>query len=140
MPYKDPVIRSKKATERAKKWAQENPEKANAKGRQWRSQNIKWFLHHGAKRRAKRDGVLFNLELTDIPDIPEICPIALIPVHPRNDGNQGPCDNSPSLDRINPVKGYVPGNVRVISHKGNRWKSDMVLNDLERLLKYMKGI
>jgi hypothetical protein len=31
---------------------------------------------------------------------------------------------SPTLDRIDNKKGYVPGNVRVISHRANRLKQD----------------
>lgn len=97
------------------------------------------MLVAAAKRRSLRDKVEFNLTLDNCPDIPDHCPIALIPLYQRNDGNKGPCDNSPSIDRIDPSKGYTEGNVRVISHKGNRWKSDMSLFDLERVLAYCKG-
>lgn len=32
--------------------------------------------------------------------------------------------NAPSLDRIRPALGYVPGNVRVISYKANRLRNN----------------
>ncbi len=48
--------------------------------------------------------------------------------------------NSPSLDRIEPQFGYVPGNIRVISHRANWLKLDatheelqLVADDLKRL-------
>ena len=91
-------------------------------------------------RRAKAKGIEFNLSLEDIPEIPEICPIALIPLFIKEyDGTKGPCENSPTLDRIDTRKGYVPDNIRVISFRGNRWKADMSIEDMERLLSYTKG-
>lgn len=139
MPYKNEDIRKEKAAERWGVWAKRNPERVNQRTREWRARNPKYMLRKSAERRAKLSGVVFNLSLDDIPDIPEVCPIALIPLHHRNDGKQGPCDNSPSLDRVDPSQGYIKDNIRVISHKGNRWKSDMTLEDLERLVLYMKS-
>ena len=37
---------------------------------------------------------------------------------------------SPSLDRIDSTKGYVPGNVWVISNKANRMKSNAAAEEL----------
>lgn len=127
------------SSERWKSWAKRNPEKANARMREWRDRNPEYMLVHSAKRRAKRDGVPFELTLETCPPIPEVCPVALIPIFKRNDGTKGPIDNSPTLDRINPELGYVVSNVRVLSHKGNRWKSDMKIEDIERLLAYARG-
>lgn len=137
MPYKDPVVRRIKSEERWERWAKRNPEKANARMREWRNRNPKYMLVHAASRRAKRDGIECTLTLENCPDIPEICPITLIPLFRRNDGKMGPCDNSPTLDRVNPNLGYTPDNVRVISHKGNRWKNDMTVTDIKRLLDYV---
>jgi hypothetical protein len=47
-------------------------------------------------------------------------------------------DNSPSIDQIVPGGGYVPGNVRIISWKANRLKSNATIDDLEAILAYMK--
>jgi hypothetical protein len=139
MPYKDPEIRSIKSGERYRSWASRNPVRANARMREWRQRNPKYFLHHSAKRRADGKGMEFNLSLDDIPDIPATCPIALIPIFARNDGKRGPCDNSPTLDRVDSSKGYTPDNIRVISFRANRWKSEMSIEQIERLLAYAKG-
>jgi hypothetical protein len=42
-------------------------------------------------------------------------------------------DGSPSLDRIDPGQGYVPGNVRVISDRANRLKGDRSIETLRLL-------
>ncbi|MCA3718382.1 MAG: hypothetical protein IM674_09025 [Brevundimonas sp.] len=42
-------------------------------------------------------------------------------------------DASPSLDRIDPHKGYVPSNVRVISDRANRLKGDRSLSEIQAL-------
>lgn len=88
-------------------------------------------------RRAKTKGIEFDLTLEDIPDIPEVCPIANIPIFIKEyDGTKGPCDNSPTLDRVDPSKGYTKDNVRVLSHRANRWKGEMTHEEILRLAAY----
>lgn len=74
------------------------------------------------KKRARENGVRFTLTVHDIPQVPECCPVLGIPL--KANDKAGPLDSSPSLDRIKPGYGYVPGNVRVISHRANRLRSD----------------
>lgn len=140
MPYKDPEARREATKKSWESWRQRNPEKAQASYQKWRKgeSGRDYYLWWSAKRRAKRDGTEFTITRADIPPTPEICPIALIPLKFRENNLKGPCNNSPSLDRVDPTKGYTVGNVRVVSHKGNRWKGDMTVTDVERLLKYMK--
>lgn len=141
MPYKDPDIAKEKRTERWTRWAERNPEEAAKRGREWRRRNPEYMLVYSAKRRAKERGIEFTLTRDNCPPIPEVCPVLLIPLmrRPEADKRKGPWDNSPSLDRINPELGYTPDNVRVISHKANRMKSDMTIEMLERLISYMRG-
>jgi hypothetical protein len=90
------------------------------------------------KCRAKRDGIPFNLEESDI-SIPEFCPVLGLKLVLINQGSGYHAD-SPSLDRIDPKLGYTKGNVRVISARANLLKNDatlmemrLVLQDLERI-------
>ena len=46
---------------------------------------------------------------------------------------------SPSLDRIDPAKGYVKGNIRYISARANRIKYDASAEELLQVLKYLEG-
>lgn len=81
-----------------------------------------------ARRRARDFHLVFSLDRADI-FIPVECPALGIPIRvggPRSEG-------SPSLDRIVPELGYVPGNVRVISDKANRLKGKRTLSQLREL-------
>ena len=75
-----------------------------------------------AKQRAKRDNVPFDIEVDDI-QIPEICPVLGIKLEVNVGGDTWE-DASPSLDKFYPPKGYVKGNVQIISWKANRLKSN----------------
>lgn len=95
-----------------------------------------------AKTRAKKNNLEFNVTKDDI-TIPELCPIFGIPLIVNNKdyetGNGGYLtDNSPSLDRIDISKGYIKGNVQVISMKANMLKSNGSIEDFERIIQYIK--
>lgn len=92
----------------------------------------------GVKKRARKTGTEFSLELNDIPFIPEYCPVLGIKIIANN--LAGPIDSSPSLDRINPKLGYIKGNVRIISNRANRIKSDATLEELKLVLKDAQNI
>jgi len=86
------------------------------------------------RSRAKKYDIPFNLTVDDIV-IPSHCPILDIPLIP---GKGKLHDGSPTVDKINPQLGYVKGNVRVISFKANRLKSDMDAQILRRILAYIE--
>jgi hypothetical protein len=47
-------------------------------------------------------------------------------------------DNSPSIDRLIPSNGYVKNNCCIISNKVHRMKQENSIEDLEKILKYLK--
>ena len=87
----------------------------------------------GAKLRAKLQNIPFDLVLSDIV-IPELCPILgthlIVGV-----GSMG--NDSPTLDKVIPEKGYVRGNVCVISLRANRMKSESSVDDIRKILDYI---
>lgn len=87
-----------------------------------------------AKRSARHQGLPCDLESID--DIPLVthCPVFGTPLERGSLGREA----SPSLDKIVPAKGYVKGNVVVVSHRVNRLKSDATLEELELLAKFYK--
>jgi hypothetical protein len=73
-----------------------------------------------AKQRSLKNNLEFNIELNDI-IIPEKCPLLNIKLV------FGTKDNykfSPSLDRIDSSKGYIKGNIQVISMLANTMKNN----------------
>ena len=47
-------------------------------------------------------------------------------------------DTSPSVDRHEPSKGYVQGNVIWLSNKANRIKSNATTDEIVRVAEYLK--
>ena len=82
-------------------------------------------LWNAAKSRANKKGREFNIELSDIV-IPTTCPVLGTPMV------------APSLDRIDSSKGYVKGNVRVISKRANTLKNNATIEEIELVLKDLK--
>lgn len=81
-------------------------------------------LFRRAQDRAARIGVEFKLA-GPLP-LPERCPVLGLVLTPGGHRR----NTSPSLDRIDPRRGYVPGNVRVISDRANRLKGNRSLKEL----------
>lgn len=88
--------------------------------------NIVHYLWFRAKQRAEKYGYDFNIEESDIV-IPEICPILEVPIVLGEKGNY---EYTPSLDRIDNSKGYVKGNIQVISKKANTMKNSASIEEL----------
>lgn len=92
----------------------------------------------GAKKRALLKGFEFNLEVEDIPEIPKYCPILGIEIKANIIGQ--PLDSSPSLDRIDSKKGYIKGNIQIISNRANRIKADATIEELDKLINFLKNL
>lgn len=88
-------------------------------------------IWESAARRARARGVPFALTVHDIPSIPERCPVLGIKIQANT--TAGPLDSSPSIDKIDPSRGYIPGNVRIISHRANRIRSDASAEELRKI-------
>ncbi len=89
-------------------------------------------LLKSAKSRARARDREFKITAGDV-SIPSVCPVLGIPLFP-NKIKRG--DNSPSIDRIKNSRGYVPGNVVVVSYRANRIKSDATAEELRKLAEF----
>jgi hypothetical protein len=81
-----------------------------------------------ARKRARRQGLPYSLRRQDV-TLPARCPVLGISL--RVGQSRSPA--SPSLDRIDPRQGYIPGNVRIISDHANKLKGNRRLEDIRSL-------
>jgi hypothetical protein len=90
-----------------------------------------------ARKRARKHGHPFAITIADV-CVPECCPVLGIPLVVAEGRFT---DNSPTLDRIKNSEGYVRGNVRVISYRANRIKSNVEdAAEFEAVVAYMRGM
>lgn len=105
----------------------------NQRRYQHKFHNIPFWLYKAAKARAAKKSIEFDIGPEDIV-VPEFCPVFGVRLQAsENVAN----DFSPSLDRINNLKGYVKGNIQVISNKANRMKSDASLDEIRILYEWL---
>jgi len=137
-----------------RKWIDENPEsrkqsderkrikiqtdeeyrkRNNASKKKYLDKNPDKRIYHMTKSRAIKNGIPFDITLEDIV-IPEYCPILNIKLA---HGIDTLCDTSPSIDKVDPSKGYVKGNVRIISLLANKMKNSATT---EQLLLFCKNL
>lgn len=109
-------------------------EKIKQRARKFIQENQEIRLYHSCKSNAKKKGVAFSISVEDI-IIPEVCPIMGIKL--TNTSNKGRVKTNASIDRIDPTKGYVKGNIQVISDLANRMKQNATS---EELINFAKGI
>ncbi len=105
-----------------------------AYGKRWREENPKRYLWCAAQVRARRNNIPFDITPEDF-EIPDRCPVFDIPLL-QADGKRQP--SSPSLDRIDASKGYVKGNVEIISWRANDLKKDATPEELSLLSNYVQ--
>ena len=129
--YKQQLKNGYKA--RSKKYAEDPEYKAKIRA-QKKAETLKHkekYMLNAAKKRALKKGLEFTIESHDIV-IPEFCPLLEIKLE------FGTKDNylyTPSLDRIDSTKGYVKGNVRVISNLANSMKNCATNKELYTFIK-----
>ena len=117
-------LKEKHKEERVKRY-RADPQQEMAKQKAWKINNIERYLVQGAKSRAKKYGVPFDITHEDI-IVPEFCPYLGVKLVPFSEWS------SPSLDKIIPELGYVRGNIQVISTKANTMKNNATQDELVR--------
>lgn len=94
-----------------------------------KSKTPAFMMYYDARKRARARGVPINIEPSDI-IIPERCPVLGIPLVAGAGLKSG---NTPTLDCIDPSKGYVRGNIEVVSWRFNKLKSDLTPDEMRRI-------
>lgn len=89
---------------------------------------MRWGL---SKAKAIRNKKEWTISRDDYP-VPLYCPVLAIPLDYSDN------DHKPTLDRHDNLKGYITGNVYVISMKANRLKNNATIDEIRLLYKYMQ--
>jgi hypothetical protein len=136
--------RSCKAQSRSKYRENGGKEKAQAYARSRPINRITSSMVSDAKRRAKNKNLPFDIDLDYVrslvgenAELASHCPVFKAPLAwscQRGNGH-GPLPNSPSIDRIDPARGYIKGNIWVISHRANSIKNDASHEELKLVTK-----
>lgn len=128
-----------------KQWRADNSEHAREQGRKAygrrkasdRAAVLIVMRRRNSLKQSKHPDVPFTITAADLGELPDTCPVLGIPLY-FGDGVVGP--NSPTIDRIDPALGYVPGNVMVISHRANTIKHNATIEEIELVLAHMKRL
>ncbi len=140
----------KRKADYAREWREENKDRVNDKRNvkraldpttyrdqqnDWNRRNPHRKMFTQAKGRAKKTGREFSITFDDILPLPDVCPVLGIPLRK---GEKTGDPNAYSLDRIDNTKGYIPGNVAVISFRANMLKRDATPNEVYALAAWLK--
>ena len=110
----------------AQKYRQLNAKKRRDIGKASCQAHPEAYLIATARNRAKKKGIVFSISVEDVV-IPEFCPWLGFRLSKTRTGKRG---TSPSIDRIDNSKGYIKGNIEIISSRANAIKSDCSLDEL----------
>lgn len=125
-----------------KEWVGRVDKRNTSCGCQKGKKNQRYFGDHQQqfakwRRNKKKHPLGWDLEFEDL-DFPTHCP--LLGMELNYNGGQGQSFNNASLDRIDSSKGYVKGNVLVISHYANQIKNCADLPTLEMLVENLRKL
>lgn len=95
-----------------------------------------WSMLRRARARSQKEGFEFNLTVADLTPLPSVCPIFKVPLR-LSEVAQDP--NAYSIDRIDNARGYVRGNIAVMSYRANRLKNDGSAEDHEAIAAWMRS-
>lgn len=93
---------------------------------------IRGYIIRNSKFMAKRRNIYFNLKYTDF-ELPEVCPILGLKLE-YGAGVNGNAPQHATLDRIDNSKGYIPGNVMIISRLANAMKNASSFENLQNFI------
>lgn len=96
--------------------------------------NVVIRLLINAKRRAKERNLEFNIVKEDLLPLPTHCPVLGIELVAN--GTKHNKQNSYSLDRVDNTKGYIKGNVIVVSFRANTLKNSASKEELRKLYEF----
>ena len=137
----DPEYKAKQQAMWRSWYARKGKARVHASVRKWREENPERRFFANKKNTCARDGKHeWGIEFSDLV-WPTHCPALGIELNYVEGGKGGRShDNSPSLDRLNSSRGYVKGNVLVVSCLANRIKNSSTPEQLARVAAFYAGL
>jgi hypothetical protein len=121
-----------------KRYYQANKERLKKQNSEWyyrtRGSNPMAIRLNNIRSRCKKDQIEFNITIEDL-SVPGFCPYLGLPL--ATDAKEKIHPNSASVDRIDATKGYIKGNVEVISQLANVMKNNA---SPEQLVAFAKAV
>lgn len=127
-------VKRRRELEKLRRLNSEYVKRRNESDTKRRHINIKHTIWVYARMRALKKGIEFDITEDDF-DLVEYCPLLGIKLEMSKGKAK---DNSYSLDRIDNSKGYIKGNVWIISKKANALKGNASLDELELLVNNLR--
>lgn len=127
-------VRSSSFKEYRKNWAKENKDKLAINSKKYQERYPEKKMLKASKQNAKARNLEHTITLEDIV-IPEYCPYLGIKLTTKVESTN--VASTVSLDRIDSSKGYISGNVQVISRLANQMKSNA---NKEQLITFAKNV
>jgi hypothetical protein len=109
-------------------YQKKNKKKNQARDKDRMLNRPEYFLFSSARYRAKKRKLEFNITEQDIIDLlnkTKQCPLRKVSFTRGQNGKAN--DNSISLDRSDNTKGYIKGNIQIISYRANIIKNNLTL-------------
>lgn len=107
-----------------------------------RCETMPFHMYNIVKRsEARKKGLPYNLDSTYLESLwTGVCPVLGLSLNvPMKDAKGRGSLHTAHLDRIDPNKGYVVGNVAWLSGRANRIKYDATLEELRSLVAWMEA-
>jgi hypothetical protein len=122
-------------TARSNKRAQEKwRERVRQIPEMWAKQAIR-----GCRKSAAKKGMKCTISVGDLLPLPEVCPLLGVElIYGRGARGYGRRFTA-SVDRIDPLKDYIPGNVWVISYRANTIKNNATWEELRTMVACWKS-
>jgi hypothetical protein len=96
---------------------------------------IKEIINEVTRPSSRNKNIMYKKRYTswEATEYPKVCPVLGMKLDWGMNGHQ---PNSPSLDRIDSTKGYIPGNVMMMSNLANKMKQNATPEQLKQFSRY----
>jgi|ERR1035437_2626603 hypothetical protein len=132
------IKRRQQKASAAKTFRLVHPERVAEARRNWRLKSPIKPLLAGARGRAKQRGLVFTVTEADLSPLPTHCPILGTKLSYARGTDGRPQDEAASLDRKDSSRGYVQGNVFIVSYRANMIKNCGSANEHRAIAEWME--